>query len=70
MTRCESLAKQYAEKEGMHIEKKFGRKLTKEEKELIIMAFVSGYNKAIFLAECQANYSEKGISERIKELKR
>ena len=64
------MAKQYAEKESEHRKKKVGMPFTDYERDVAITSYERGFNDAIRLAELQAIFSEKGIAERIRALKR
>lgn len=70
MGRIDELAKQYVEAESRRRERTVGTKLTDYEKDLVVETFKYAYLQAVRSAESLAIYSEKGIVERIKELRR
>lgn len=68
--RVDDLAKQYAETESLHNKRIVGMPFTDYEKDIASSAFKQGYLQAVRSAETMAVYSEKGIVERIRELRR
>lgn len=70
MCRVNVLAKQYAETESKHRKRLIGMPLTDYERDLVVETYKRAYSDAIRHIETMAIYSEKGILERIREMKR